>query len=183
MSAVTTSHITFTNSLDDYLAFGEHHYRVSPVIKRSRLITQGIPLLLFFYFLGLYLFGSQSPSMFFWMFLAIAFLVFTRLYHKRNYIKRLTRMYQEGVLLNTDDPIVLDITEGGLDVRAGSRSGLIGWNEIERVDIIPLYTFIYTGPVIALIIPKEKVLEGSYGTFIDELKRLFSSGRTAGRGN
>ncbi len=165
--------LVFTNSLEDYLAFGEYHYRVSSAVRRSRYITQGVPAVLLLCFIGLYLFGGQRPSLIFWMFLALAFLVFTRLYHKKNYLKRLTKLYHEGVLLNTSEAIDLDLVETGLVVKSGEHHGEIGWQEIEHIDTIPDYAFIYTGPLIALIIPKGKVSDGDYESFVSQLKTRY----------
>jgi hypothetical protein len=174
-------HIAFTNSLEDYLAFGEYHYHNSSAIRRSRYITQGIPAVLLLYFIGLYLFGGQKPTVFFWIFLALAFLVFTRLYHKRNYLKRLTKMYHEGILLNTSDAIDLTIHEDGLAVHAGEHQGEITWQEIEHVDTTDSHTFVYTGPFIALIIPREKVSIGDFESFIGELKSRLDRFRSVNR--
>ncbi len=169
--------VVFTNSLSDYLAFGERHYRTSIVIKRARYITQGIPILLFLYFAGLYLFGGHQPSMFFWMFLALAFLVFTRIYHKKNYLRRLTAMYREGMAANPSDPIELLIDDDGLRIKAGSHTGMVTWSQIEQIDSIPSHTFIYTGPIVAVIIPRAAVTEGQYDNFTGELKTRFDRSR------
>jgi len=68
-------------------------------------------------------------------------------------------------------PRELEITKGGLVVRARSKETLVPWSQIGRVWRAPDYLYIYTGPRAAHIVPERHLTKGDFAAFYQRLRK------------
>ena len=62
----------------------------------------------------------------------------------------------------------------GLSARSEYGESKIMWSGIERIGSTPDYTFIFVNATSAIILPKYRILEGDYDTFVVDLTTRFA---------
>ena len=79
-------------------------------------------------------------------------------------------MYREGSnrsslgkqRLRIEDDVLVEISD--------YRETRTKWAGVEKIESTDSYTFVYTGSVMAIVIPKESVTSGDYDQFVDALR-------------
>ena len=69
------------------------------------------------------------------------------------------------------------LTNAGVEAASRIANGFISWEGVEEVYLLEKYIYIFLGPNLAWIVPKERVTEGDFYDFAEELKRLFEKNR------
>jgi len=166
--------IKYKTSLDDFLALGEHHYRTSPVLQRSLFINKWIfPFL--YLLIGIY--GYFKDSQFLMLVGLFAFIwpgVISS-YHRRLYLKRMTKLYLKGGKQEQVIDVELSFDNTGITIRRDENCGNFSWGTIKKVVSTEDHTFIYTSDINALVIPRVTITDGDYSTFVRELKNKVDS--------
>lgn len=67
----------------------------------------------------------------------------------------------------------MELTEEGLIHRTAYTESKLAWGVIERIESTKEHTFIFVGTNAAIIIPHERITQGVYGVFMQELGRRF----------
>lgn len=163
--------LKYENTIDHVRAFGEYVYRTSPTLRRSRRWTQLIAVLLYLYFGVQLFFGIPLSSLAIWYLVATAYLVFASYWHKRSYLRNLAKMYRETENKNFFCEHHLSITDEGISTLSEGGERTIYWSGIERIGETDRFTFVFLGSIMALVIPRNGVLEGDYEAFTGELKK------------
>ena len=69
------------------------------------------------------------------------------------------------------------LTDTGIDATSDVAKSSTNWEGIKGVQITERFSYIWVGPNVGWVVPKERVAEGNYDTFKEELKRLFEKNR------
>jgi hypothetical protein len=157
--------------MDHLMAFGRYIYDTSKTIRRSRRRGQIVAGSLYVWFGALYFVEVPLGTILLWYLVATAYLLFVSYWHKRSYLKNLTKMYRETENKSFFCEHYLTITDAGIVAKDESSESTIFWSGIERVVNQVDFTFVFLGSVQAIVIPKVGVLEGDYEVFVAELKK------------
>jgi hypothetical protein len=167
--------IKYHTTEDDFVAFNVFHLRHSSYAKRTRIIAGiSLPGLL------LILVSSHAIYSHDWTYIPFAILVFGALFlwllaGREEQAKRMARkFFREGENKGFIGIHELEIGDYGIFVKSEYGEGKIAWAVIERIASTPDYTFIFTGALTALLLPKIRVIEGDYDAFVAELTSRFT---------
>ena len=164
--------IKYQTNLDDFLALGKHHYQISPVLQRSLFINKWIfPLL--YLAVGVYGYFQDSQVLMVVGLLAFIWPGIISSYHRRLYLKRMTKLYLKGGKQEQVIDVELSFDDSGINIKRDDRQGNFSWSTIKRIDTTENHTFIYTSDINALVLPREPIIEGDYEQFTTELNRQF----------
>ena len=160
--------ITYTNTLDDLLAFARHHYGSSEGIQRNvRLQRYGGVAVLTGYFFGLGCFDGSVFLFFVGAVTSVAWWVWIPRVLMASYEKQVARS-QEGhknrVTLGTH---ALEVTEEHLLETNEYGESKVRWPAVEKVVADGDCAFIYLSSAQAHIIPKNRVSSGDFEGFLN----------------
>lgn len=154
----------------DLVAFSVYHTNRSPSLRRQQRVAQ---LIVGLVWLGIGTLQLLSREVF-WAAVAfligILFIVLWPSLRKRSHRNSATKLYREDSnrsslgkqRLRIEDDVLVEITE--------YQETWTKWAGIEKIESTDSYTFIYTGSVMGIVIPKESVTSGDYDEFVDALR-------------
>jgi hypothetical protein len=162
--------IEFRIEEGDIDAFLDHHSQYSGAlreIRRRQLYGYGILFVIF--------------SLVFWAFdgtaVAIAFLVLGPLWAAWWPIRarRLARQqaapfYPSGPNPTFDGPHVLRLDDAGLSHAAPGTETRTSYASVQHVELTPDQLLVYTGPIQAIVVPRQRVTRGDVDIFVQQLR-------------
>jgi YcxB-like protein len=164
--------IKYENTIDDLVAFQMYHCENSPYLKRQHLWfrwgTLGAALVIGA--LVWILMDSLDMALLFFLFGIIFIFVYPRSI-RRSFKKQAKRMGSEGSNKGILGPHEIEVSDQGLTERTAYGEQHSSWEAIERVGSSDNHAFIYTGPLMAHVIPKASVTDGDFDEFVDELRK------------
>lgn len=167
--------ITFTNTLDDIIAFNMYHVRTSRVTRRMRFwATWGITVVLLGLALVLSLLSGSISSLIWMGAWAIFYLSYSLSTYNRRIRKATRRMYEEGKNKGVLGKHTIRIDEDGLHETSEVSEGKTLWSGIERIGEDENYLFVYVQAMMAHVIPKHRIDAGDLASFTEELRRHVS---------
>jgi|GEM_PF-2938548 len=180
--------IRYDSTLEDLLAYQFHFIDNSRTLQRTRrltlLIINAAVILSTLALVG----TSEEPGNAKFVLLipaAIFCLVFTVISLKtsgRSYRPRLLAVYREGSTKTLIGPRELELTPTALIVRAPLVESHYDWKGIDQVVETDEYAFIQNSPVSAIIIPKNRLMNGDSKTFLEEVRTRIIQHRDDGVG-
>ncbi|UCC43646.1 MAG: YcxB family protein [Candidatus Zixiibacteriota bacterium] len=165
--------IKFETTEDDNLAFAMHYWENSPSL-RKRVLTGRLGWTLAFVLLAVV---NIVLELWYWAALmlvaALVYVVFYDRWCRRTFLRRFKRLQSEAKNRSALGNKEMSVGEDGVNLYAETGRSLTKWLGIERIASTADHTFLYVGAGHALVIPKNRVTEGDYETFVVELKRRF----------
>jgi hypothetical protein len=170
--------IRYENTEHDVVAFNRHWHDRSPGMRRAkRLATWTLPLLVV---AGTAVADVLRGSVR-WTPWGVVFGVFYVPFYLHSYrrnVRQATRSYladgrNESVLCEHE----LEITPEGLVERTPVSEGRTAWSGIERVDVTPDRTYVFVQTAAAHIIPRERVTQGDYESFVAAVQEAVQAAR------
>lgn len=168
--------VEYEVSLSDVVAFNLFHHQHSPTSRRARLFVQfGTPVIcllisfvLDFLYTGRILTSSLLPLIIFsliWIPSASVLYWFS--------IKRQSkRMYSEGKNKGTIGKLRLSLTPEAVIEANDFKETKTGWKAVEKIVSTDKYVFIYTGAVMAHIIPRRAFsAESEFKEFLETARQ------------
>jgi len=164
--------VTFTNTIDDTVAFSMYHIAHSPTAKRIRFwSTLGIALIIVLIGAVGSLLQGSFRSLIHTAVWAGFYLAFSMPYYRWSVRRRIRKLAGEGKNRSFLSEHTVRLTDDGLYVTSEVSESKILWSGIERIGENDEYLFVYTGAAMALIIPKGRIDAGDLAAFTDELRR------------
>lgn len=96
---------------------------------------------------------------------------------RKSFKKQAKQMGSEGANKGIIGPHELEISDECLTERTAYNEQHSLWEGIERIEFSEGYAFIYTGPLMAHVIPKASVTEGDFDAFVGEVRRRIGVSR------
>ncbi len=81
------------------------------------------------------------------------------------------KLYAEGKNQATLGRKEIELEDDALTIRSTVSETTVLLRAIERIASIDQYTFIYLGSIEAIVVPRNKVIDGDYDAFVAELNR------------
>lgn len=158
--------ISFSLSVEDYVAFSVYHIRNSPSCQRARVLWGVVVPLVLFGFFGVINFRDGGWSSLPFAAIPGAFLVLWVYGGESGRTRKNARkLFAEGENRSLNGLQRLEATEGGLIDANELSESRFNWRMIERIADTPDYYFIYVGAAKGVIVPKQKVTEGDFEAF------------------
>ena len=165
------NYITFTNTIDDIVAFNMYHLAHSPTARRIKFwSTWGIVLVVLGIAAVLSLLGESFAPLIFaaiWM----LFVLPIALSYKWTVRRRVVKLIREGKNKGVLGAHTLRIDEDGLHETSEVSEGKTLWSGIERIGEDEEYLFVYVQAMMAHVIPRNRIDAGDLQAFTDELRR------------
>ena len=166
--------LTYTLTMDDIVAWSQHHYAHSALCRRGFWIWRIVLCAILFATvvaatardaIGITL-GLLGAGVYYYIFPRLS---------RRGVARLVKKSYAEGKNKGLLGEHRLVITDDGFASSTEVGEGKISWAGIERIVEIPGYTFVYGSALSAAVVPERRVLEGDYNLFIAELKRRWEA--------
>jgi hypothetical protein len=93
----------------------------------------------------------------------------------RSEVCLLRRLLREGQNIGTFGPKELEITDAALVGHSLHADSTLAWAAVERVAENKRYAFIYISATEAYVIPRAKVKEGDYDSFVEAVKQKLAA--------
>lgn len=151
--------IRYNLTLDDYVAFTDHHYQQAPSqrTQRSRMkwgcFTTAFMLMLLTLAVDMSR-GVISLWPVILLCIAVSALLFTNRYFQNAIRRQARRLYADGSGRGTLGDHELEIHADGIVDRTHYSEIKAYWRGIDRVEENPDYVFVYIGSMQAIIIPR-----------------------------
>ena len=166
--------LTFTLTMDDIVAWSQHHYAHSALCKRAFWIWRIVLCAIMFPAIVAITARDAAGITIALLGTGIYYFIFPRFYW-RALAKHVKKAYAEGKNKGMSGEHRLTIGDDGIASSSEVGEGKIGWAGIERIVEIPGYTFVYFGALAAAVIPEQRIVEGEYHAFMAELKRRWEA--------
>lgn len=160
---------------EDILAFSEYHTDHSPSVQRS-VQRQRVLFPSFLFILGIYLMWREGDWLIGIIFfpillliMAVWFIWFPKRF-KYNYRQAAIKLYRERGNEGVLGAHRLRIESDGLYEACSSGEGKTYWTAIQGIESTETHTFIYSGSVKAIIIPRQAVTRGEYDQFVQAVR-------------
>lgn len=163
--------IIYENTEDDLLEFTKYHYANSETLKnQKRIYTIVFPLILMTMAIILFYLKGEIKYLIYIGIFCISLIYFTHKQFSTGILKTAKKMYGEGNLkgflckhtLETSEKSITEITE--------VNETISHWDGILKIEDSENFAFIYIQANAAHIIPKHRIEEGDFDTFISECK-------------
>ena len=174
--------ITYAVEEDDWLAFLKHHASTSPTVRRSIRLNQVLGTLCLLVLFGLIALVEKSVAFaVLTMPFAILYFFFIPSHIRHKMFKQAKALISEGSNRTVLGEKHMSVTEDGIFVRSADSESKIGWSSIGRVESTGSHTFVFVSAVSALVIPRDRVLSGSYTDCVSTIRARVSNPQTAER--
>lgn len=175
--------IRFSNTIDDFLAMSEFHYKASPAVKRqlsNYQWTVGLGIFVLPLLISV-VFRSHGNGLFDLLVAAIVAAVFAYIAPiswRRSVRRQTLRMYNEGSNKAAFSEREMEVTPDGIVSRSAYGESLTAWGAVERIESTSDYTFIYISSVMAYVIPNKRIPEHDLREFLFDLKTQYKPDHT-----
>ena len=162
------------NTMEDLVAFNKYHYKHSPVLRRRRQTLLAIVAVLEFLWF-FWCFGWTHPELAL-LYLIVTFAIGILLGLCLRWLigdRLIRRLYSREKNRSFFGAHELELTDEYLIHRTAYTDSKVAWGVIERIESTKDHTFIYVGTNSAVIIPHERITQGVYGVFMQDLGRRF----------
>lgn len=164
--------VTYTNTIDDMVAFNMYHISYSPTLRRIRLwSTWGLALIVLLISALVSLFRRDPFLLIVIASWSAIYLLVSIPWYKWTVRRRIGKLVREGQNRSFLCEHTLRLTADGLHAASEVSEGKILWSGIERIGENEEYLFIYTGAGVGIVIPKGRIEAGDVVAFTDELRR------------
>lgn len=164
---------------EDYIAFNLYHAKKSPSISNSLKLQRLMGPIVFIpaAFLTAY---YTSPPLVFWLVLfGIASFMWLRFYPQyldREMTKRLKKILNEGKTEGLYQKRNIEVTEDGISQSSESGYSKIKWRDLESIDNMKEYIYVFDTSLSAFIIPKRVFkTPDEEKLFIDQTNTYFNA--------
>lgn len=162
--------LKYKNTTDDIEAYGALLYSKSPTVKQHRKRSVNAALVLILIICVVVYFIDTLTTLYIWLVISTVWMIVLTPLHRRKYIKKMVKTYQEEDHANFFGVHKLTIKEDGLTDEIENGFNHNSWDKIEHIETINDYTFIFSGSAMAYSLPQNNILEGDYNQFLDCLK-------------
>ena len=166
--------LCYENTVDDAVALSKFHNARSPTARRNQRIGAVI-VMLSTMLASLLVFGSSdlSATLLNGLIAYSMIVLFSLGYHKLTGDRLIRKQYLGDNNRNFLGLHELELTDEGIHYRTEYNEGRMAWGLIERIESTPDHTFLFLGTANAMIIPHDRITEGSYSAFLKELGQRF----------
>lgn len=166
------TYITFTNTIDDMVAFNMHHIAHSPAARSIRFwSTWGLALIAIAIGGVLSLLRMSVWPVVFILLWSTFYLAFVIPYHRWAIRRRVGKLVREGKNRGFLCEHTLRLTDEGIHSISELSESRLLWLGIERIAENDDYLFIYVGSANGAVVPKGRIDAGDLQAFTDELRR------------
>lgn len=174
MSESPSFRLCYENTLEDAVAINKYHQKHSPAVKRFRKMML---IFLALWIIGVNLVGYGFANIAAVLFYSLVYFVgallligVLRWLVSDRMVRRIYSGDKNRAFLGSHD---LELRDEGLLHRTAYSETKMAWGLIERIESTPQHTFIYTGSASALVIPHDRITDGNYAAFLQELGQRF----------
>lgn len=166
------AYITFTNTIEDMVAFNMYHIAHSPAARSIRFwSTWGIALIAIVLGGVLSLVRTSALPFIYTLLWAAFYLAFVIPYHRWAIRRRVGKLVREGKNRGFLCEHTLRLADEGIQATSEVAETKLLWPGIERVAEDDDYLFVYTGAATGAVIPKNRIDAGDLAAFTEELRR------------
>lgn len=162
--------LKYKNTTDDIEAYGHLIYSKSPTVKQHRKRSINAALVLSLIVCIVIYFIDTLTTLYIWLVIATVWIAALPLLHRRKYIKKMVKTYQEEGHEKFFGTHTLTIKDDGLTDEIENGYNHTTWDKIEHIEAAGDFTFIFSGSAMAYSLPRHSVIEGDYDQFLDSLK-------------
>ncbi len=164
--------ITFTNTIEDMIAFNVYHFATSPTLRRTKFWHTWGFIMVFSALGGLLSIINRSLGpLIFGVVWSSLFALLAVFWYRRAIPRQVRKLYSEGKNKGVLGPHTLRIDEDGLHETSEVSEGKTLWSGIERIGEDDDYLFVYVQAMMAHVIPKHRIDAGDLQALTDELRR------------
>jgi hypothetical protein len=179
MSQIVRPRIRYNVTIEDLVAFNVFYARTSPTIRslqrRYRMITLPIVFLMTFV---IELFTRHHLGIWYPLIVAsittLALAVYLNYYYKSGYLSRLRhtarKLYSENKNPGVVGEHILEVDEQGFINRTEFKEARYAWGALVRIESEPNYTYLFTGPGSAFVIPHQSLIEGDFPSLLEQIR-------------
>lgn len=162
--------LKYKNTTDDIEAYGHLLYSKSPTVNQHRKRSFNAALVLILIVCVVIYFIDTLTTLYIWLVIATVWIAVLPLFHRRKYVKKMVKTYQEEGHEHFFGVHSLTITDDGLTDQIENGLNHTTWDKIEHIETIRDYTFIFSGSAMAYSLPHNYIIEGDYNQFLETLK-------------
>lgn len=155
--------IDFILTKEDYIAYNIHHIEHSPSMRKSLNIQRYGLAMIFLVFPFIIASLTSIPLPVWLVVYGTVFIVWIKFYPKyfiSSTKKRIVRLIEEGNSANLLGERSILLTEDGVEEISPQGESRTTWGSIEKIDETDDYTYIYTSPINAYLVPT-RAFEGT----------------------
>ena len=167
--------LRYNLDVDDKIALNKHYFSNSRTLLNQK-IQHLIAIALFGAtpFIIIYIFTSDLSYFLWGAIFVIAFTFFSSFRYNRRVISNLKRTYEEGNKTGGFDEHELQVTDSWIIEKNNTGESKTNWASIDKIVSEENHTFIFLNSLNAYIIPKDSIIEGNYGEFVQCAVDMFS---------
>lgn len=170
------SSITYENDQTDITAYGRLIYDKSPTVKHHRAKALRFAVLLIVIFgVIIYFVDSNRSTLYIWIVLSIAWLIYIPIQHKKRYLKNMLSEFDDEKHRRLFGKHTLTIDDFGLTDEIEYGINKTNWDRIEHIESVETHSFVFVDSAMAYAIPKERIIDGEYESFIQEMRTNITS--------
>lgn len=175
--------IKYTNTLEDIVAFNRYHHQKSDTFKKQKNsclirmpIVLGLLMIMFFIL-------SQEVQVLIW---GTCLIVFYILIFLKAWGTGMDKVCQKVFLEQDTKSVIcehlLEITNDGMHEKTALNEWWGKWAAIQQITVERDMAFIYIGPLQAHIIPRSRVVEGDFDSFVATAQRFWRDSQAGSAG-
>ena len=168
--------IRYSVTLEDLIAFNRFHIQHSrQLVRQRRIAGLALPLATILVAVVLAILRSDFRLLPFVVLFVVLYVLFLRRAYGKGLEKKLRRLYAEGKNKGVLGEHSLHLQDDGISRQSDVGSTTVAFRGIEKIESTPTHTFIYISALSAIVIPKERVIEGDYSEFLMHLRRKWET--------